>query len=129
MQVQCKFVNPETGEKCQGFALESGYCFSHDPAKKEDKLIAVTKGGLAPKKLKLSLPAVHIETVEDVISVLEETVNAVRGGMIPCSNPTNTIGFLCSHILKAIELSKVDTKLDSIDRIILEKRMSQKLRK
>lgn len=129
MQKQCEYINPETNEQCNGFALEFGLCFSHDPDKAEEKHEAVTKGGKAPKKIVLNLPAVSIKTVEDVMSVLEETINAVRSGEIPTSNPANTIGFLCSHILKAIELSSVDTRLDAIDRIILERRMSQRSRK
>ena len=87
---------------------------------------AVTKGGLAPKKIKLDMPAVPIKTVQDVILVLEETINSVRTGELPTSNPANTIGFLCSHILKAIEISSVGPKLEVIDRMILERRMSER---
>lgn len=129
MQKTCEYINPETAEQCQGFAMDSGLCFSHDPETKEQKLEAVTKGGLAPKKIKLNLAPVSIKTVEDIMSVLEETINGVRSGEIPCSSPANTIGFLCSHILKAIEISSVDTKLDAIDRIILERRISERIRK
>lgn len=126
MQNQCKYVNPETREQCKGFALESGLCFSHDPANKEAKMEAVTKGGLAPKKIKLNMAVVPIKTVDDVIDILEETINAVRTGEIPTSNPANTIGFLCSHILKAIEISSVGPKLEVIDRMILERKMTER---
>lgn len=129
MQKQCEYVNPDSGERCNGFALESGLCFSHDPERKEEKQAAVIKGGQAPKKIVLNLPATSIKTVEDVVTVLEETINMVRSGEIPSSNPANTIGFLCSHILKAIELSQVDSRLDSIDRIILERRISERSKK
>ena len=124
MQKQCEYINPETGEQCNGFALESGLCFSHDPKRKDDKQAAVMKGGQAPKKVVLNLPPVSIKTVDDVVTMLEEVINGVRSGEIPCSSPANTIGFLCGHVLKAIELSSVDTKLD-----ILERRMSQRSRK
>ncbi len=126
MQRQCEYINQDTRERCKGFALESGLCFSHDPSTKEAKLEAVTKGGLAPKKIKLNMPVVSIKTVSDVVLVLEETINAVRTGDMPTSNPANTIGFLCSHILKAIELSTVGPKLEVIDRMILERRMSER---
>lgn len=129
MQKQCEYINPETTERCNGFALESGLCFSHDPSKAEEKQQAVVKGGQALKKVKLNLPVVSIKTIEDVVMVLEETINAVRSGDIPTSNPANTIGFLCGHILKALELNQVDTKLDAIDRIILEHRVSERSRK
>lgn len=129
MQKQCEFINSETSEQCKGFALESGLCFSHDPERKEEKQQAVLKGGQAPKKVILNLPPTSIKTVEDVVTILEETINLVRSGEIPSSNPANTIGFLCSHVLKAIELSQVDNRLDAIDRIILERRISERSRK
>jgi len=129
MQKQCEFINQDTQERCKGFALEFGLCFSHDPASKEAKMEAVTKGGLAPKKIKLNMAIVPIKTVEDVINILEETINAVRTGGIPTSNPANTIGFLCSHILKAIEISSVGPKLEVIDRMILERKLTERHRR
>ena len=122
MQKKCKYINPNTKEKCNSFALENGYCFSHDPKKKEDKKLAVQKGGKAPKRIKLKLPAVTIKTPEDVAGVLEETINLVRSGDLPVSNPANTIGFLCSHLLRAIEMTTVTDRLETIDRLILERR-------
>lgn len=127
MQKQCEYIHEETGEECQGFALESGLCFSHDPNYKDEKMAAVTKGGLAPKKIKLNLTPISIKTTADVLLILEETINGVRSGQIPCSNPANTIGFLCSHVLKAIEISTLEVKLEAIDRIILERRVTERM--
>ena len=118
MQKQCKFTNQKTGERCEAFALESGLCFSHDPEYKKEKLKAIKKGGLAPKRIRLNLPSVKIKTAGDVVNVLEETINLVRGGDLPCSNPANTIGFLCSQLLKAI----VEQDIDIIERVIAERR-------
>jgi hypothetical protein len=122
LQKQCKYINQHTGEPCGAFALDSGYCFSHDPARRDDKQRAVVKGGEAPKKVALHLVPMTIKTPDDVLLVLEEIVNKIRVGELIVSNPANTIGFLCSHILKAIELSSVDKKLETIDRVILERR-------
>jgi len=118
MQIQCKFISLKTGERCNAFALESGFCFSHDPETRNEKAEAVSKGGFAPKKIKLNLSPVKIKTTDDVVNVLEEVINLVRDGNLPCSNPANTIGFLCSHILKAIELSKLEQKVNIIEDII-----------
>lgn len=127
MQKQCKFINPSTGERCGAFALlDSGYCFSHDPGRKSDKQLAVIRGGEAPKKVALNLAPISIKSPDDVILVLEEIINKIRVGELVVSNPANTIGFLCSHILKAIELSSVDKKLETIDRVILERRSTGK---
>ncbi len=109
-------------EGCQSFALDSGLCFSHDPAKQGEKISAVTKGGFAPKKVRLDLPPVQIKTIPDVLTLLEDTINRVRNGEMPSSNPANTIGFLCGHVLKALEISELDSKLEVIDQVILERR-------
>ncbi len=123
MQKKCLYVNTETQGSCNAFALtDSDYCFSHDPNNKEAKQQAVEKGGRAPKKIVLNLPKVTIKTSADVINILEETINMVRSGEMPVSNPSNTIGFHCSHLLKAIEMSSIADKLETIDRLILERR-------
>lgn len=118
MQQRCKFVNQKTGERCEAFALEFGLCFSHDPKYKKEKLEAIKKGGLAPKRIRLNLPPIRIKTAGDVANVLEEIVNLVRSGKLPCSNPANTIGFLCSQLLKAI----IEQDIDIIGRVIAERR-------
>jgi len=125
MQNKCKYVNPETQEECQAFALKSGYCFSHDPENITEKKMAVRKGGEALKRVKLNLPAISIRTPDAVIAVLEETINLIRTGELSVSNPANTIGFLCSHILKAYEMTSITDKLETIDRLILERRQKQ----
>lgn len=123
MQKQCKHVDKKTKKRCKSFVLkDSEYCFSHDPNNKTEKQEAITKGGRAPKRVKLNLPGVPIRTPDDVISVLEETINLVRSGELPVSNPANTIGFLCSHLLKAYEMTSITDKLETIDRLILERR-------
>lgn len=123
MQNQCKHVNNETLEQCNSFALRgSDYCFSHDPANKSEKQQAVMKGGQALKRVKLNLPTIKIRTPDDVIAILEETINLIRTGKLSVSNPANTIGFLCSHILKAYEMTSITNKLETIDRLILERR-------
>jgi len=123
MQKRCKYINEGTQEQCNSFVLkESDYCFSHDPRNKKEKQKAVLKGGKALKKVKMNLPVVSIKTPDDVITILEETINLVRSGELPVSNPANTIGFLCSHLLKAYEMTSISDKLETIDRLILERR-------
>lgn len=122
---QCKYLK-KNGELCNAMPVKkSDYCFSHNPDTKKEKHLAVTKGGLAPKRVKLDLPTVQIKNADDVIDVLEETINAVRGGSMPCSNPANTIGFLCSHILKAIELAKYADKIETVERILFERKITK----
>jgi len=123
MQKQCKYISQKTKEQCNSFVLKgSDYCFSHDPKNKDEKQKAVLKGGKALKKIKLNLPVVPIRTPDDVIAVLEETINLIRSGELPVSNPANSLGFLCGHLLKAYEMTSISDKLETIDRIILERR-------
>ena len=121
MQKRCKFINQKTGERCGAFALESGFCFSHDPNLKKEKARAIKKGGLALKRIKLNLSPVKIRTAHDVTLVLEEVINLTRSGELPCSNPANTIGFLCNQILKSIELNNIETEVSILKKVISQR--------
>ena len=102
----------------------SGYCFAHNPKTREKHSLAVAKGGKLSKKTRLELPPVKIKKPEDVVDLLEETINGIRDGSIP-PNVANTIAYVCSHALKAIELSKYANKLESVERILMERKITK----
>lgn len=115
MQKQCEFINSDTQERCKSFALDNGLCFSHNPDTKEAKAEAVFKGGSAPKRVTLQLSPIPIKSSLDVALVLEEIINSIRTGSLSCSNPANTIGFLCGHILKAFEQGDLSKRLEVLE--------------
>lgn len=119
--MSCAYINT-CGEKCQANAMKnSEFCFVHNPNTKEEHALAVKKGGHMSKRDKLNLPAVPIKSPADIVSVLEETINGVRSGTIP-PQIANTIAYICSHALKAFEVSKLNDKVELIQRVVLEKK-------
>ena len=118
--MRCQFIKPD-GNQCEANAMEnSQYCFTHNPETSEEKKLAVIKGGLSPKRNTLNLPPVEIKSVQDVVRLLEDTINRVRSGEMP-TNTANCIGYLGGHIIKALETSEIEKRLEKLEQIIFKK--------
>lgn len=118
--MRCNFIKPD-GNQCEANAMEnSQYCFSHNPETAEEKKAAVIKGGLSPKKNTLDLPPVEIKSVQDVVKLLEDTINRVRGGEMP-TNTANCVGYLGGHIIRALETSEIEKRLEELEKIVFKK--------
>lgn len=103
------------GEQCQANAINnSSYCFTHDPSSREDKLAAVTKGGLNRKHY-LSGETVSIETPQDVRLLLAEVIKGVWTGEIPSSQPANSIAYLAKCWLDAYSAELVEEKITNLE--------------
>lgn len=100
---------------------ETTFCFSHNPETQEEKLLAVSKGGHNSRSLELDLPAIVLNTPEQVVKLLEDTINGVRGGNIP-PNIANTVGYLAGHLLKAIEISSIDKRLEIVESVLIQRK-------
>ena len=119
----CKFIKPD-GERCQAKAMkESEYCFTHNPDTQIEKHLAVVKGGLNSKKVKLDLKPLSIKNPQEVGKLLEDTINGVRSGEIP-PKIANTIGYLTGHALKALEASNLDQRVEMVESILLQRKKS-----
>jgi len=105
----------------------SDYCFTHNPDTQIEKHLAVVKGGLASKKVKLDLEPLSIKTPQEVGKLLEDTINGVRSGEIP-PNIANTIGYLAGHALKALEASNLDQRVEMVESILLQRKKSVRRR-
>lgn len=117
----CNYIK-ENGEQCNAKPIKgSKYCFSHNPDTKIEKHMAVVKGGLNSRKVNMDLEPLSIKTAQEISVLLENTINGVRSGEIP-PNIANTIGYLAGHALKAFEVSKLNEKVELIQRVILEKK-------
>jgi len=117
----CRFIKPD-GERCQAKAMKgSDYCFTHNPDTQIEKHLAVVKGGLNSKKVKLDLEPLSIKTPQEISMLLEDTINKVRSGEIP-PNIANTIGYLAGHALKALEASNLDQRVEMVESILLERK-------
>lgn len=115
--MQCKSVK-ENNEECNSNAVvDSDYCFSHNPQTRAAKQAAVVKGGLASHQPRVSLEEVPIANVADVVALLARTINEVRANKIDLK-AANCIGFLAGHLVKAIEISELENKINKIEKII-----------
>ncbi len=123
--MRCTYVNAN-GEQCQANAMKkSQYCFAHNPDTREDHALAVAKGGKMSKRDRLSLPPAPMKNPSDVVSILEETINGVRGGTIP-PQIANTIAYICSHALKAMENANLDERIEMIESVLFERKTTLK---
>lgn len=122
---QCTYINAN-GEQCKANPMkDSQYCFTHNPDTREEHALAVIKGGKLSKRDRLNLPPVEVKTPNDVVSLLEETINGIRSGKIP-PNVANTIAYICGHALKAMENANLDQRVEMIESVLFERKMKFK---
>jgi len=115
----CKAKKPD-GTDCQSAALPgSEYCFFHDPAKAEKRREAQSLGGRHNhmKTLAPDAPDVKIEKIQDAVPLLSETINQVRKGEID-PRVANSVGYLANVIIKAVEQSDIEKRLEEIEAAI-----------
>ncbi|MFC1790329.1 hypothetical protein ACFLZP_02495 [Patescibacteria group bacterium] len=123
--MRCAYIKAN-GQRCGANAIKGAeLCFTHNPRTRKKHALAVTRGGKASHRDRLNLEPVKAQSPQDVISLLENTINGIRTGQIP-PNVANTIGYLCGHLLKAIEASDLDKRLEVIERVILERKAVMK---
>ena len=103
---------------------DSDYCFTHDPNKKEERALAVSKGGMTPKKNYNPLPPMEISKPQDVILLLGDTINKVRSGKLDV-RVANCLGVLSGHLIKAMEVSELESRVETIERVILERKTTK----
>ncbi len=104
--MKCVFIK-NNNTKCNANALTiSQHCFSHDPNKKEAKLLAVKKGGSAIKYSSiLDSPPISIRSPEEILYLLESIINGLRGEPMD-HHRANSIGYLSGVMLKIVEMER-----------------------
>ncbi|NMB47926.1 hypothetical protein GYA13_00570 [Candidatus Kuenenbacteria bacterium] len=122
---QCKFIKLN-GKQCEAWPMDkSDYCFAHNPDIKEERQLALSKGGSQKlKRLAEPLPKIEVRDIASVKNLLEDSINRVRTGEIDV-RIANTLGFLANHFLSALRLEKdweLESRLEKIERLVLEKK-------
>ena len=94
----------------------SNYCFTHNPATREQHRAATRKGGaVSPKAVETSLlPNEKITSLQSVVDVLADAINRVRvvrpdGSMDVKS--ANTLGFLCGKYAELYKIANLEDKI------------------
>jgi len=114
----------QEGLSCEANAmLDDEFCYFHSQKISDsDRLSAQSRGGKANLvKVEHPLQPITIKKVGDVVVLLEETINLVRSGSLDIK-AANCIGVLSGHILKALEVDTVASRVEIIERAILERR-------
>ncbi|NTU49851.1 MAG: hypothetical protein HGA87_02995 [Desulfobulbaceae bacterium] len=112
-ELKCSHIF-EDGRQCDAYARTGKtLCFSHDPESREAKLEAVTKGGKANGVVEPLTP-IEMKSLDDVVTLLIQTLNEVRSGAIEQKRAT-TVGFLCGQLLKAYQATRDTQQLDEIE--------------
>lgn len=112
--MDCQFTK-DNGDSCKAKTVkDSPFCVFHNPEYQETRRIAARNGGLNSRKNSLDLPQRTIRTPNDVVLVLEETLNYLRAGNIH-PNYSNAIFIGCNVLLKALEQSEVMQRIEAIE--------------
>lgn len=119
---QCAFLKTD-GTRCQARRqTESVFCFTHDPDKREQRVEAWKRGGETTASMyKPSLPSLRIEQAQDVVRLVTKTINEVRSGK---AHPqvANTIFYGANALIKALELTELQERLENVERLVVERR-------
>ena len=119
----------DNGQRCGAWAMtDNAYCFSHDPGNIDKRLLASSKGGLARSvKVNVPLEVIPIATPKDVVILLASTINEVREGRIDL-RAANTIGYLATALIKALEVAEIEAKVKAVSAILLSREANNKER-
>jgi hypothetical protein len=118
----CKFLKTDNS-LCQANAmLDSEFCYLHNPnISKDDKNTARSKGGKSNAvSLKMPLKRLKINEAKDVVGLLVQTINEVRGGQIEV-RLANCLGVLSGHLIKAFEVSDLEQRLTKLEQAVNDK--------
>lgn len=124
--MQCKYKTIQNGQ-CEAFAMKNNdFCFTHNPEVKEQHLKAAAKGGTATRDIgNILLPEIQINQPADVVVLLQQTINKVRAvrqdGTMDIRT-ANCIGYLAGQLIKAIEVSDLESRLGLIEQVIFERK-------
>ena len=106
------------GQPCQGFATtESMYCFMHDPAQAAKRAEARRQGGKAGRVTILPDSELSVRTPEDIVNLLELTINDVRSGRVDVKI-ANAVANLINIASRAIEQATMATYLEAIEGVL-----------
>lgn len=120
--MKCK-ATTRSGKSCKANALrDKDYCLAHDPDSKEKFREITRRGGKVKKKVQVSLAPIQFKGDSGkVLDLLADTINRVRSKEIP-PRIANTIGYLAGHMLKALEITEIESRLKKVERIVLERK-------
>lgn len=114
---QCVQIR-SNGQRCNGYAVTgSDRCFAHDPAQATKRDDARRRGGSASRIPPLKESAVILRSMDDVLGLVELTVNDVRAGRVDV-RIVNAIGVLANVAMKAITGAELEARLTALEAVL-----------
>jgi hypothetical protein len=110
-------VKKPDGSDCQAAALpDSDFCFFHDPDLADERHKANAAGGRQNrmKTLSADAPDVRVESCQDVVHLISETINQVRRGELD-PRVANAIGYLANVLIKAAEQGDHEKRIKELE--------------
>ncbi len=118
----CQARKPD-GSSCQAAALpESEFCFFHDPDRADERQAARSVGGShnRMKTLAGDAPDIKVESCQDVVRLISETINQVRKGDLD-PRVANAIGYLANVLIKAAEQGDLEKRIADLEAAVQNK--------
>ena len=114
---RCQAITKD-GIACTAWAMPGGLCFLHaNPAKASE---LGQRGGKAKSSTPASAPAEYVrrtlKNVDDVTSLLADTINDLREGNID-PKLANTVGYLATGMLKALQQGDIESRLRALEAV------------
>ncbi len=121
---QCNFIKPDK-TRCKAKAIQNdSYCFWHSEKMKEKRTQAVHDGGKSPKRSYGRDDEVAITNTQDVLKLIEQTINDLRRNKTSTKLAT-AIGYLSGIALKTIEQGDIEKRLEVIEYAIKLKKQNR----
>jgi hypothetical protein len=117
-QPQCGHRKSD-GTRCRATVRPGkGWCVFHDPEMAKERDEGRRRGGVARSRKAVTLPPdtpdLPLRSVQDVVSALAETYNAVRTGRLD-AKIGNCLGVLAGVLLRAIEGSELEQRIAALE--------------
>lgn len=112
------------GAGCQAAALpDSEFCFFHDPGQAEKRHDARSFGGSQNRMKTLSAdhPDMKVESCQDIVKLMTETINQVRKGDLD-PRVANAVGYLANVLIKALDVGDLEKRMEDLESAILNRK-------
>lgn len=115
---KCKYIL-KNGNQCRATPQKnSDFCYFHNPSTNNEHFLSSKKGGSTKKKRIInSLEFIRLEESKDVVTLLTKTIQELRGEKIDV-RVANAIGHLSNILLKAYELTSINSKVDELKSVL-----------
>jgi hypothetical protein len=98
------------------------FCYFHNPKVSIERTEARRAGGRGNRAAVLpkDTPPVPLGSLQDVVSLLSETINEVRLGQLD-PRAANSIGYLSTVLLKALDASDLEKRIAGLENALSDR--------